>query len=100
MQVLQFWSDAHRETSVDVFVSEPFAFDEEALLAVNAEVVSVRLLPSRTGRLISSDASGTPPWHLNYPINDTNSSTPVSQPRDIIRKFNRYVPRRCSVAHE
>jgi hypothetical protein len=23
MQVLQFWSDAHRETSVDVFVTEP-----------------------------------------------------------------------------
>src|SRR5690242_5054277 len=29
MQVLQFWSDAHRETSVDVFVSEPFEFDDE-----------------------------------------------------------------------
>jgi len=29
MQVLQFWSDAHRETSVDVFVTVPFAFDEE-----------------------------------------------------------------------
>lgn len=29
MQVLQFWSDAHRETSVGVFVSEPFAFDDE-----------------------------------------------------------------------
>jgi hypothetical protein len=29
MQVLQFWSDAHRETSVDVFVTEPFVFDEE-----------------------------------------------------------------------
>ena len=29
MQVLQFWSDAHRETPVDVFVSEPFHFDEE-----------------------------------------------------------------------
>lgn len=29
MQVLQFWSDQHRETPVDVFVSEPFAFDEE-----------------------------------------------------------------------
>jgi hypothetical protein len=52
MQVLRFWSDAHRETSVDVFVSEPFAFDAEALLAVNAEVISARFLPSRTGRLI------------------------------------------------
>jgi hypothetical protein len=29
MQVLQFWSDAHRETSVDVFVNEPFPFDQE-----------------------------------------------------------------------
>lgn len=29
MQVLQFWSDQHRETPVDVFVSEPFVFDEE-----------------------------------------------------------------------
>ena len=29
MQVLQFWSDAHRETPVDLFVTEPFAFDRE-----------------------------------------------------------------------
>jgi len=29
MQVLQFWSDSHRETSVDIFVHEPFSFDEE-----------------------------------------------------------------------
>jgi hypothetical protein len=29
MQVLQFWSDSHRETSVDMFVREPFPFDEE-----------------------------------------------------------------------
>jgi hypothetical protein len=29
MQVLQFWSDAHPETPVDVFVIEPFQFDEE-----------------------------------------------------------------------
>lgn len=29
MQVLQFWSDAHRETPVDMFVREPFVFDEE-----------------------------------------------------------------------
>ncbi len=28
MQVLQFWSDAHRETSVDVFVHEPFPFED------------------------------------------------------------------------
>lgn len=29
MQVLQFWSDLHRETPIDVFVGEPFAFEEE-----------------------------------------------------------------------
>lgn len=29
MQVLQFWSDAHRETPVDMFVTEPFDFDAE-----------------------------------------------------------------------
>jgi len=29
MQVLQFWSDAHRETPIDMFVHEPFVFDEE-----------------------------------------------------------------------
>jgi hypothetical protein len=29
MQVLQFWSDDHQETPVDLFVSEPFPFEEE-----------------------------------------------------------------------
>jgi hypothetical protein len=29
MQVLQFWSEFHRETPIDVFVDEPFEFDEE-----------------------------------------------------------------------
>ena len=29
MQVLQFWSDEHLETPVDLFVREPFVFDEE-----------------------------------------------------------------------
>ena len=29
MRVLQFWSDGHPETPVDVFVAEPFEFDEE-----------------------------------------------------------------------
>lgn len=29
MQVLQFWSDEHRETPVDVFVRELFSFEEE-----------------------------------------------------------------------
>jgi hypothetical protein len=29
MQVLQFWSDKHPETPIDMFVTEPFLFDEE-----------------------------------------------------------------------
>jgi hypothetical protein len=29
MQVLQFWCDTHIETPVDVFVTEPFSFDDE-----------------------------------------------------------------------
>lgn len=29
MQVLQLWSDDHRETPIDIFVSEPFFFDDE-----------------------------------------------------------------------
>lgn len=29
MQVLQFWSDLHRETPVDMFVHEPFDFEDE-----------------------------------------------------------------------
>ncbi|MBI2311047.1 MAG: hypothetical protein HYU77_00885 [Betaproteobacteria bacterium] len=29
MQVLQFWSDQHIETPIDIFVGEPFPFDEE-----------------------------------------------------------------------
>jgi hypothetical protein len=29
MRVLQFWSDQHRETPVDVFVTEPFSFEDE-----------------------------------------------------------------------
>ena len=29
MQVLQLWCDAHRETPIDIFVSEPFPFDDE-----------------------------------------------------------------------
>jgi len=29
MQVLQLWSDAHRETPIDIFVTEPFPFDKE-----------------------------------------------------------------------
>lgn len=29
MQVLQLWSDEHEETPIDIFVSEPFPFEDE-----------------------------------------------------------------------
>jgi len=29
MQVLQLWSDGHRETPIDIFVTEPFPFELE-----------------------------------------------------------------------
>lgn len=29
MQVLQLWCDAHRETPIDIFATEPFPFDDE-----------------------------------------------------------------------
>jgi len=34
MQVLQLWSDSHRETPIDIFVHEPFPFDEEYVNAL------------------------------------------------------------------
>jgi hypothetical protein len=41
MKVLQFFSDEHRETPVDVFVSEPFAFDDEYARAVVRPLANV-----------------------------------------------------------
>ena len=38
MRVLQFASDAHRETPIDVFVIEPFNFDEEYQRALSEHV--------------------------------------------------------------
>lgn len=51
MRVLQFWSDNHRETPLDVFVEEPFAFDEEygrALVKELADTGPVRFVSLRT----------------------------------------------------
>ena len=39
MRVLQFWSDEHRETSVDVFVLEPFDFDGEYESALRKQLL-------------------------------------------------------------
>lgn len=51
MVVLQFWSDTHRETPIDVFVQEPFAFGAEYERAerrdlAGAGVVRVVTIPS------------------------------------------------------
>ena len=51
MQVLQFWSDAHRETPIDMFVREPFAFDEEyarALVKPLHGTIPMRFVSLRT----------------------------------------------------
>ena len=38
MKVLNFFSDRHRETSVDVFVTEPFHFERESMKAMQGEL--------------------------------------------------------------
>lgn len=48
MKVLNFWSQQHPETSVDVFVYEPFAFDAEQDAALSAD-----LLPGLPVRFVS-----------------------------------------------
>jgi hypothetical protein len=51
MRVLQFWSDEHRETPLDVFVKEPFAFDteyERSLVRELAGAGPVRFVSART----------------------------------------------------
>lgn len=47
MQVFQLWSDDHRETPIDIFVNEPFAFDQEyaeALTKMLREDLPVRFV--------------------------------------------------------
>ncbi len=47
MQVLQFFSDRHRETPIDVFVQIPFVFDDEyprALIKPLADGIMVRFV--------------------------------------------------------
>ncbi len=38
MKVLNFFSDQHRETSVDVFVTEPFDFQRESEDAIEGDL--------------------------------------------------------------
>lgn len=39
MKVLSLYSDLHRETTIDVFVSEPFEFEDEYAKAVHLELI-------------------------------------------------------------
>lgn len=51
MQVFQLWSDEHRETPIDVFVEEPFDFDEEyrrALVKPLYDTIEVRFVSLST----------------------------------------------------
>lgn len=62
MQVLQFWSDTHRETPVDVFVTEPFDFEDEydrALTKVLYETLPVRFVSIPT-LIRMKEAAGRP----------------------------------------
>jgi hypothetical protein len=38
MQVLSFWSEEHKDTAVDLFVTQPFDFDEEHASAFTSEL--------------------------------------------------------------
>ena len=51
MLVLQFWSDQHPRTQVDVFVREPFDFDKEHASALHQE-----LAPGLIARVVCWDA--------------------------------------------
>lgn len=50
MMVLNLWSDAHRDTNIDVFVTEPFDFDMEYERALVQE-----LIPGNQLRVASLD---------------------------------------------
>ena len=43
MQVLQFWSDRHRETPVDLFVRDPFDFETEYARALVKPLGSINI---------------------------------------------------------
>lgn len=45
MKVLQFWSDQHRETPIDLFIDVPFDFAKELAAASNKELSEVGGVP-------------------------------------------------------
>lgn len=62
MTVLNFWSDAHRETPVDMFVADPFDFEIEYSAATPGEItpgVQVRFVSLPT-LIRMKEAAGRP----------------------------------------
>ena len=62
MQVLQFWSDSHMETPIDVFVAQPFDFEQEyerALVKPLTDTLLVRFV-SLTMLIQMKQAAGRP----------------------------------------
>jgi len=80
MRVLQFWSDDHRETSIDVFVEEPFDFAREYEAALRKSLygrLEVRVVAIST--LIAMKEAADRPVdridveHLRMRMNDEGS---------------------------
>ena len=85
MQVLQFWSDRHPETPIDVFVSEPFDFEEEfARALVKPLYGSIEVRFVRIPTLIRmKEAAGRPQdlidvQHLRMRLEDDGGGSPGS----------------------
>ena len=78
MTVLNFWSDEHRETPVDMFVTDPFEFDAEYSLSLLGEItpgVQVRFVSLLT-LIRMKEAAGRPRdlddiQHLRWIVEDS-----------------------------
>ena len=57
MKVLQFWSDQHRETPVDVFIDVPFEFEAELAAATRKELQGIGTIARTSTRARSGPAS-------------------------------------------
>ena len=52
MRVLQFWSDQHRQTPIDVFIQVPFDFETEYGAAPRKELREIGPIPIVTLRTL------------------------------------------------
>jgi len=81
MMVLQLWSDHHRETPIDVFVTEPFDFDTEHDAALRKSLsgrLEVRVVSIST-LIAMKEAAGRPEdkidvEHLRMRLDDREES--------------------------